>query len=112
MTRSGVGEFTPGKAAAPVMIMPPAGRRPVVLLSRNEAYAVRSLAVVAPITTRIRHIPSEVSLGTEEGMPRDCAVNCDHLQTVAKRKIGSLISSLSSSKMYGVGRAIRFALDI
>ena len=38
----------------------PAGRRPVVVLSRDEAYAVRSLIIVAPITTRIRHIPSEV----------------------------------------------------
>jgi mRNA interferase MazF len=45
-------------------------------------------------------------------MPRDCAVNCDHLQTVSKAKIGALITFLSLPKMAEVGRAIRFALDI
>jgi mRNA interferase MazF len=49
---------------------PPAGRRPVVLLSRHEAYAVRALVIVAPVTTRIRHIPTEVPLGPEDGLPR------------------------------------------
>src|SRR5947199_10761165 len=54
---------------------PPAGRRPVVLLSRNEAYAVRQLVIVAPITTRVRRIPTEVPLGPEEGLPKASAVN-------------------------------------
>jgi mRNA interferase MazF len=45
-------------------------------------------------------------------MPRDCAVNCDHLQTVSKGKIGALITSLPSTKMTDVGRATRFALDV
>jgi mRNA interferase MazF len=67
---------------------------------------------VAPITTTVRDIPSEVFLSKTEGMPRDCAVNCDHLQTVSKGKIGSLITSLQPSKMHDVGQAIRFALDI
>lgn len=39
---------------------PPAGRRPVVLLSRDEAYAIRALVIVAPVTTRVRSIPAEV----------------------------------------------------
>ncbi|RPJ34838.1 MAG: type II toxin-antitoxin system PemK/MazF family toxin [Planctomycetaceae bacterium] len=42
---------------------PPTGRRPVVLLSRDDAYAVRALVTVAPVTTRIRSIPAEVPLG-------------------------------------------------
>jgi mRNA interferase MazF len=46
---------------------PPAGRRPVLLLSRDEAYSVRELVTAAPVTTRIRHIPSEVVLGTADG---------------------------------------------
>jgi mRNA interferase MazF len=45
-------------------------------------------------------------------MPQDCAVNCDHLQTVSKMKIGTLITSMPSSKMVELERAIRFALDI
>jgi mRNA interferase MazF len=67
---------------------------------------------VAPITGTVRNIPSEVFLSKVDGMPRNCAVNCDHLQTVSKEKIGSLITSLTLAKMADVGRAIRFALNI
>ena len=55
---------------------------------------------------------SEVFLSKADGLPQDCAVNCDHLQTVSKVKIGQLIISLPPSKMIDVGRAISFALDI
>jgi hypothetical protein len=57
---------------------PPTGRRPVVLLSRDEAYAVRALVTVASVTTRIRSIPAEVPLGPEDGLPRDCVANLDN----------------------------------
>jgi mRNA interferase MazF len=67
---------------------------------------------VAPITRTVRDIPSEVFLSKAEGMPLDCAVNCDHLQTVSKGKVGTLITSLPPAKMAGVGRAIRFALNV
>jgi len=67
---------------------------------------------VAPVTTAVRDIPSEVSLSENDGMLRDCAVNCDHLQTVSKGKIGALITSLPSARMIAVGRAVRFALAI
>jgi mRNA interferase MazF len=67
---------------------------------------------IAPITTAVRDILSEVFLSKAEGVPQDCAVNCDHLQTVSKGKIGSLITSLPRTKMLEVGRAIRFALNI
>ena len=55
----------------------PSRRRPVVLLSRNEAYGVRSLVIAAPVTTRVRGIPSEVPLGAADGMPRDCVADLD-----------------------------------
>jgi mRNA interferase MazF len=67
---------------------------------------------IAPITTTIRDIPSEVFLSTIDGMPQDCVVNCDHLQTVSRGKLGSLITSLARAKILEVGKAIRFALDI
>jgi len=67
---------------------------------------------IAPITTTVRDIPSEVFLSKAEGLPHDCAVNCDHLQTVSKKKIGPLITSLPPSRMTDVERAIRFALDV
>lgn len=90
----------------------PDKKRPVLILTRNSVLEYLGEVTVAPITTMVRDIPSEVFLSKTEGMPRDCAINCDHLQTVSKGKIGSLITSLQPSKMYDVGRAIRFALDI
>ncbi len=90
----------------------PDKKRPVLILTRNSVLKYLGEVTIAPITTTVRDIPSEVLLSKTEGMPRDCAVNCDHLQTVSKGEIGSLITSLQPSKMHKVGQAIRFALDI
>ena len=90
----------------------PDKKRPVLILTRDSVLEYLGEITVAPITGTIRDIPSEVFLSKVDGMPRDCAVNCDHLQTVSKGKIGSLVTSLSSAKMADVGSAIRFALDI
>ena len=62
----------------------PAGRRPVVLLSRNEAYAVRELVTVAPVTTRARNIPTEVRLGPAQGLPKACVANLDTITTIPR----------------------------
>jgi mRNA interferase MazF len=91
---------------------PPAGRRPVLLLSRGEAYSVRSLIVVAPVTTRIRHIASEVSLGTDDGMPQDCVANLDTITTIPKDCLQSRITTLSAKKLREIEIAIRFALGL
>jgi len=90
----------------------PEKKRPVLILTRDSILEYLGEISVAPITSTIRNIPSEVFLSKVDGMLRDCAVNCDHLQTVSKEKIGSLITSLTPAKMGDVGRAIRFALDI
>lgn len=90
----------------------PDKRRPVLILTRDSAREYLGEVTVAPITSTVRNIPSEVFLTESDGMPRECAVNCDHIQTVSKGKIGSLITSLPPAKMDEVGRAIRFALDI
>lgn len=90
----------------------PDKKRPVLILTRDSVLEYLGEVTVAPITSTIRDIPSEVLLSNADGMPRDCAVNCDHLQTVPKGKIGSLITSLPPAKMVDVGRAIRFSLDI
>ena len=92
--------------------VPPDKKRPVLILTRDSVLEYLGEVTVAPVTTTVRDIPSEVFLSSVDGMPRDCAVNCDHLQTVAKGKIGPLITSLPRTKMLEVGRAIRFALDI
>ncbi len=91
---------------------PPAGRRPVVLLSRNEAYNVRSLVIVAPVTTRIRRIPSEVPLGTRDGMPHDCVANLDTITTIPKDCLRNQLTILSTKKLKEVEAAIRFALGM
>ena len=73
----------------------PAGRRPVVLLSRNEAYAVRELVTIAPVTTRVRRIPSEVTLGMEDGLPKPCVANLDTVTTIPKRALTTRLTVLS-----------------
>jgi mRNA interferase MazF len=88
----------------------PYKKRPVLILTRDSALEFLGEVTVAPITTTIRDIPSEVLLTRADGMPRDCAVNLDHLQTVSKGKIGSLIASLSSSRMQEIRPCLLFAL--
>ena len=87
-------------------------KRPVLILTRDSVLEYLNEVTIAPITSTVRNIPSEVSLTKADGMLRNCAVNCDHLQTVPKGKIGPLITSLLPTKMADVGQAIRFALDL
>jgi mRNA interferase MazF len=91
---------------------PPVGRRPVVLLSRDEAYNVRALVIIAPVTTRIRHIPSEVPLGISDGMPQDCVANLDTITTIPKDCLQSRLTVLSTKKLKEVEAATRFALGM
>src|SRR5437870_12021020 len=91
---------------------PPAGRRPVVLLSRNEAYAVRQLVIVAPITTRVRRIPTEVPLGPEEGLPKACVVNLATLTTIPKHTLTEPIGPLPPGTPVAAERAPLFALAL
>ena len=65
---------------------------------------------IAPITSTIRHIPSEVILTPEDGMPKVCAINLDHVQTVTKAKVGLLITALNDAQMDRVKNALLFAL--
>jgi mRNA interferase MazF len=91
---------------------PPAGRRPVLLLSREEAYSVRELITVAPVTTRIRHIPSEVPLGIEDGLPRPCVINLDTITTIAKVSLIERMTVLNQEKLKAVEIALHFALGM
>jgi mRNA interferase MazF len=90
----------------------PAGRRPVVLLSRNEAYAVRELVTVAPVTTRVRRIPTEVPLGAAEGLPKACVVNLDTITTIPRRTLTAAIGPLPPEKLMAVERSLMFALGL
>ena len=88
----------------------PDKNRPVVILTRNSALEFLGEVTVAPITSTIRDIPSEVLLTKEDGMPKDCTVNLDHIQTVSRGRIGPLITTLSSAKMTELRSALLFAL--
>ncbi len=90
----------------------PDKRRPVVILTRDSIIEYLGEVTVAPITTTIRGIPSEVFLSRPDGMPRDCAVNCDHLQTVSKDKVGGLVTTLAPARMDEVAGAVAFALAL
>ncbi len=91
---------------------PPAGGRPVLLLSRDEAYSVRELVTVAPVTTRVRHIPSEVHLNLEDGVPKPCVVNLDTITTIARVSLCDRLTTLSTEKLRAVEVALHFALGM
>ena len=86
--------------------------RPVLILTRDSIVEYLGEVTVAPVTSTVRDIPSEVFLSKNDGMPGDCAINCDHIQTVSKGKVGGFVVALSSSKLEEVCRAICFALDL
>ena len=88
----------------------PDKKRPVVILTRDSALEFLGEVTVAPITSTIRDIPIEVLLGPKDGMPRDCVVNLDHVQTVSRGKVGALVTTLSGSKLEEIRRALLFAL--
>ena len=89
----------------------PLGRRPVLLLTRNEAYGYLSHVVVAPVTTRIRNIPMEVALDRAEGLPTSSVANLDNVTAVAKDDFESRIGVLSRSRHVEVKRALGWAFD-
>jgi mRNA interferase MazF len=91
---------------------PPDKRRPVLLLTRDAILEYLGEVTVAPVTSAIRDIPSEVHLGKEDGMLHDCAINCDHVQTVPKNRLGGLLTTLSTARMREVARAVAFALNL
>lgn len=90
----------------------PAGRRPVALLSRNEAYAVRQRVTVAEISTVIRAIASEVALGRSDGMPRSCVINADNVVTIPKALLESKIATLSTARIAELDAAVMFSLGL
>ena len=90
----------------------PDKKRPVIILTRDSVLEYLGEVTVAPVTSTVRDIPSEVFLSKQDGMPKDCAINFDHIQTVSKGKIGSQITALSTDTLEQVCEAIQFALDL
>jgi len=90
----------------------PDKRRPVLVLTRSSALAYLSAVTVAPITRTIRGIPTEVLLGTDEGLKVPSAANLDSLQTVSKARIGRYLGSLPLARRADVRDALLFAFGL
>jgi mRNA interferase MazF len=90
----------------------PAGRRPAVLVSRDQAYSVRTAVTVVPLTRTVRRLPTEVPLGPQDGVPRPSVASADTITTVPKDTLEDYLATLAPAKLRAVEAAIRFALDL
>lgn len=88
----------------------PVGRRPLMLLSRDSAYEFLNNVLVVEITTTVRGIPQEVSLGPRDKLPRPCVANFDNIHSVHRSSLRSRIGSLPKSRVREVKRALGYAL--
>jgi mRNA interferase MazF len=88
----------------------PDKKRPVLILTRESAISVLNSVTIAPITSTVRSIPTELLLTEQDGVPHACAANFDNLQTVPKSNIGDRITRLTSRRMKEAAAAVSFAL--
>jgi mRNA interferase MazF len=89
----------------------PDKERPVLILTRRSALGYLGRVTVAPITSTIRGVPSEVALGLEDGMKQPCAVNLHNVVTIAKDGLGRRLAQLGPDRMRQVCAALAFALE-
>ena len=89
---------------------PPDKRRHALVLTRDSAIAYLRTVTVAPITSAIRGVPSEVVLNEEDGMKAPCAVNLHNAVTVSQQRLGKRVAHLGSARMNDICAALRFAL--
>jgi mRNA-degrading endonuclease toxin of MazEF toxin-antitoxin module len=88
----------------------PAGRRPVLLLSRDAAYEYLNKFIAVEVTTTIRHIAMEVPLGKAEGLSKPCVVNCDNIRTITRSALVKRIGQLGPAKRDAAKRALGHSL--
>ena len=88
----------------------PDKRRPVLVLTLSEVIGLLHTVIVAPITSTIHSAPSEVIVGTDEGLKHDSAVNLDHVQTVEQARLGRRLGRVAPIKMRSVCRALAIAV--
>ena len=92
---------------------PPAGRRPVCVITRDAAIEVLSAITCAPITRTIRHIRSEVDVGPADGLPAPSVISCDNLITIPTTFLDpERVGQLDLETRIKLDRALRYALDI
>ncbi|MBI2687721.1 MAG: type II toxin-antitoxin system PemK/MazF family toxin [Acidobacteria bacterium] len=89
----------------------PAGRRPVLLLSRNRSYGYLTKVAAAEVTTRIRGLPTEVPLGRNEGLQVRSVATLDNIRPVPVTALTERIGTLSNAKHRAVKRALGYAFE-
>src|SRR6266478_4868159 len=89
----------------------PIGRRPVLLLTRTAAYTYLNKILIAEVTSTIRGIPQEVTIGKNEGLTRESVVNLDNIHVIPKRLIDKRLGAIHSSRHREIKRALGYALD-
>jgi mRNA interferase MazF len=90
----------------------PHGRHPAVIATRDSAIPLLSSVTVVGITSRVRGLPTEVPLGKEQGLARDCVANCDNLFTLEKRSFGAFRGSLGFDGTRRLDLSLAIALDL
>ena len=89
----------------------PIGRQPVLLLTRTAAYGYLNKVIVAEVTSTIRGIPEEVSIGPSEGLAHPSVINLDNVHVIAKALIGQRIGRLPPAREREIKSALGYALD-
>lgn len=87
------------------------GRRPFLVMTRTPAIRVLNSVVAAPVTRTVRNIPTELSLGPDDGMPTDCAASFDNLRVVPKAYLVERLCALDPTRLMEACRALRAAVD-
>lgn len=87
------------------------GRRPFLVMTRSAAIPVLNSVLAAPVTRTVRYIPTELSLGPDDGMPTECAASFDSLRVVAKAYLVEWQCTLEPVRFVEACRALRAAVD-
>lgn len=87
------------------------GRRPFLVMTRSTTIPVVSSVLAAPVTRTVRHLPTELALGPDDGMPTECAASFDNLRVVPKSHLVDRICALDAVRMTEACTALRVAVD-
>jgi len=90
----------------------PGGARPAVIVTRARAIPYLKNVSVAAVTTTVRDLPTEVSIGPDQGLARECVANCDNLFTIPKRSLGRRRGALGPAEVARLDNALRIALGL
>lgn len=86
-------------------------RRPVLIITRSDAIAVLARIVVAPLTRTVRGIPTEIRLGSEDGLTTECAASFDNLQPINRSLLTERVATLDPGRRHEICAAMTALAD-